>query len=193
MALAVVGEPQAFRTNFASSGYARLRLMAAGLYLASVLGVVLAAAMWWWASENRREVAALQENATRVGQQASRLRDDLRAVGFSPDNPAAVDALAKQVAALNQVLEIKAFSWTALLNDLEAAMPKKVSISSIRPDLKTRMLTLDGVALTLQDVTELMTSLQTSGRFTDVFLQQQRSTENNRTEFTIQCRYRGRA
>lgn len=189
----MVGDPEPFRTDFASPDYARARLVGAGLYVASVLGVVLAAAMWWWASENRLEAAALQENVVRVQQQASRLRDELRTVGFSPDDSAAVDALTKQVAALNQVLEAKAFSWTALLNDLEAAVPKKVSIGSIRPDLKTRTLTLDGVALTLQDVTALMTSLQESGRFTDVFLQQQRNTEDNRTEFTIQCTYRGRA
>ncbi len=193
MALAVVGEPQAFRTNFASSEYARVRVMAAGLYGVAALGVALAGAMWWWASENRLEATALHENVARVQQQASRLANDLREVGFAPDDPAAVDALATQVAALNQVLEAKAFSWTALLNDLEAAVPRKVSVSSIRPDLKSRTLTLDGVALTLQDVTGLMTSLQESGRFTDVFLQQQRSTEDNRTEFTIQCVYRGRA
>lgn len=191
MALATVGaEP--FRTNFASSHYARVRLIAVGLYGASALGLLLAAAMWWWASENRREEAVLQENTARVQEQASRLRDDLRGVGFSPDDDAAVGALVKQVAALNLVLEAKAFSWTALLNDLEAAVPKNVSVSSIRPDLKTKILTLDGVALGLQDVTALMTSLQEGGRFAEVFLQQQRSTEDNRTEFTIQCTYRGR-
>jgi Tfp pilus assembly protein PilN len=192
MAMAVTGQPQAFRTNFASSEYARLRYMAAGLYGAAVLGVLLAGVMWWWAAENRRESAALQENVARVRQQASRLADGLRGVGFAPDDPAAADALAKQVAALNQVLEAKTFSWTALLNDLETAVTRKVSVSSIRPDLKTRTLTLDGVALTLQDVTGLMTSLQESGRFTEVFLQQQRNTEDNRTEFTIQCVYKGR-
>lgn len=192
MAVAVVVEPEPFRTDFASTHYARVRLMAAGLYATSVLGVALAAAMWWWASESRHEVAALQENVARVQQQASRLRDELRGVGFSPDDSAAVDALGKRVAALNQILEAKAFSWTGLLNDLEAAVPRKVSISSIRPDLKTKTLTLDGVALTLQDVTALMTALQESGRFADVFLQQQKSTEDNRTEFTIQCTYLGR-
>src|SRR3990172_2095365 len=149
MAVAVVGEPEPFRTDFASTHYARARLIAAGLYAASVLGIVLAAAMWWWASENRREVTALHENVVRVQQQAFRLRDELRGVGFSPDDSAAVDALAKQVAALNQVLEAKAFSWTGLLNDLEAAVPRKVSVSSLRLDLKTKTLTLDGVALTL--------------------------------------------
>ncbi len=192
MALATVGEPEAFHTNFASSHHTRIRLIAVGLYAVSALGLLLAVAMWWWASGNRHETAVLQENVTRVQQQASRLRDDLRGVGFSPDDAAAVDALVKQVASLNQVLEGKAFSWTALLNDLEAAVPRNVSVSSIHPDLKTKTVTLDGVALALQDVTALMTSLQESGRFADVFLQQQKSTEDNRTEFSIQCTYRGR-
>ncbi len=192
MGLATVEEPTVFRTNFASSQYRRIRLMAVGLYGVSALGVMLAAAMWWWASENRREEAVLEENVARVQQQVTRLREDLRAVGFSPDNDAAVDALVKQVAAFNQILETKAFSWTALLNDLEAAVPKNVSVSSIRPDLKTKTVTLDGVALGLQDVTALMTSLQGRGRFADVFLQQQRNTEDNRIEFSIQCTYRGR-
>jgi Tfp pilus assembly protein PilN len=101
-----------------------------------------------------------------------------------------VDRLVKRVGGLNQVLESKALSWTALLNDLEAVVPRNVSLSSIRPDLKTRKLTIEGVALTLQDVTALMTALQTSGKFTDVFLQQQKATEENRTEFTIECVYR---
>jgi Tfp pilus assembly protein PilN len=193
MASALAGAPDAFRTNFASSQYTRVRFIAAGLYAASILGLVLGAMMWWWATEHRREVAVLQENVSRVQQQASLVRDDLRGVGFSPDDPASVEALTKQVAALNQMLEGKAFSWTALLNDLEAAIPRNVSVSSIRPDLRTRTLTLDGVALTLQDVTALMTALQGGGRFTDVFLQQQRITENNRTEFTIQSTYRGRS
>lgn len=192
MALSMAREPVPFHTNFASPHYTRTRLIGAGLYAASVLGVVLAVTMWWWASENRREVTALYENVARVQQQAARLRDELRRVGFSPDNQAEIDALARQVAALNQILETKAFSWTGLLNDLETAVPRKVSVSSIRPDLKTKTLTLDGVALTLQDVTAFMTELQESGRFRDVFLQQQRSTEDNRTEFTIQCIYRGR-
>jgi len=97
MALTVAREPAPFRTDFASPHYVRARLLSTGLYAASFLGVVLAVAMWWWASENRREAAAIHENVTRVQQHSARLREDLREVGFAPDSPAAVDALAKQV------------------------------------------------------------------------------------------------
>ncbi len=182
--------PELFRTNFASGEYARSRAIAAALYAIALCGVALAAGMGWWASETRREAAALEENMARVQQQASRLREELRGAGFSPDDPTAVERLGTQVVGLNQILEFKAFSWTALMNDLEAVVPRNVSIQSIRPDLKTKRLMFDGVALTLQDVTALMTALQTSGRFADVFLQRQKTTEENRTEFAIECVYR---
>ncbi len=183
--------PELFRTNFASGEYARSRAIAAVLYAVALGGVALAAGMGWWVSETQHEAAVLEENMARVQQQASRLREELRGAGFSPDDPAAVERLGKQVGGLNQILELKAFSWTALMNDLEAVVPRNVSIHSIRPDLRTKRLTFDGVALALHDVTALMTALQTSGRFADVFLQQQKTTEENRTEFTIECVYRG--
>ncbi|HET8761713.1 MAG TPA: PilN domain-containing protein [Nitrospiria bacterium] len=184
-------EPEVFRTNFGSQEYARSRALAAALYVAALGGFVLAAGMGWWVSESQREAAGLEDNMVRVRQQASRLGEELRRAGFPPDDPAALDRLVKQVGGLNQIIESKALSWTALMNDLETVVPRNVSVSSIRPDLKTRKLTIDGVALTLQDVTALMTALQASGRFTDVFLQQQKATEENRTEFTIECVYRG--
>lgn len=183
--------PEPFRTNFASGEYARSRAMAAALYAVALCGVALAAGMGWWVSETRREAVVLEENMARVQQQASRLREELRLAGFSPEVPAAVDRLVKQVDGLNHILEAKAFSWTALMNDLEAVVPRNVSIYNIRPDLRTKRLTFDGVALALHDVTALMTALQASGRFADVFLQQQKTTEENRTEFTIECVYRG--
>ncbi len=185
--------PEAFRTNFASGEFARSRLVAAALYALAFLGIVFAIGMVWWASDLRREVAALEENVARVHQQTSRLREELRQAGFSPDDSAAVERLVKQVDGLNQVIDSKSFSWTALMNDLEAVVPRNVSIKSIRPDLKTKKVTFDGVALTLQDVTALMIALQTSGRFGDVFLQQQKATDENRTEFAIECVYRGGA
>jgi type IV pilus assembly protein PilN len=185
--------PEAFRTNFASGEFAQSRVVAAALYVLAFLGIVFAIGMVWWSTDLRREVTALEENVTRVRQQTARLREELRQAGFSPDDSAAVARLVKQVDGLNQVIDAKSFSWTALMNDLEAVVPRNVSIKSIRPDLKTKKVTFDGVALTLQDVTALMIALQTSGRFGDVFLQQQKATDENRTEFAIECVYRGGA
>ena len=132
----------------------------------------------------------MRESMARVQQQSARFRADLRALGLSADDPQAVSELTRRVADLNEILEHKTFSWTTLLNDLEAAVPRNVSISSIHPDIKSRVIALQGVALTLQDLAKLMIALEQSGHFTDVFLQQQKTTENNWVEFRIQCTYR---
>lgn len=190
MAIVIAKEPEPFRTNFSSGGYARARLIAAALYAASVVALLVAGVNVWRALDGRQEAAAMRESVARVQQQSARFRADLRALGFSADDPRAVSDFTKQVADLNDILEYKTFSWTTLLNDLEAAVPRNVSISSIHPEIKGRVIALQGVALTLQDLAKLMIALEQSGRFTDVFLQQQKTTENNWVEFNIQCTYR---
>lgn len=186
----MVREPEPFRTNFASGDYDRARVIAGGLYAAAFAGAVLAAAIVWWGTQERHEVAAMQENLIRVQQQSARLRSDLQSLGFSPDDQRAVDGLTKRVEGLNRIIEHKGFSWTMLLNDLESSVPRNVSLQNIQPDLKTGVVRLQGVALTLQDLTTLMTALEQSGRFTDVFLQQQRTADRDRVEFSIHTTYR---
>jgi hypothetical protein len=56
--------------------------------------------------------------------------------------------------------------------------------------LKTGVVALQGVALSLQDLTQFMIALERGGRFTDVFLQQQKTTDRDWVEFSIQCTYR---
>ncbi|OGW63360.1 MAG: hypothetical protein A2638_04275 [Nitrospirae bacterium RIFCSPHIGHO2_01_FULL_66_17] len=190
MAVVISKGPEPFCTNFASGAYERARLINAALYAVAVAALVLAGVTVWWAADDRREAAAMQGNVDRVRQQSARLRDELQRLGFSPDAPGAVADLGKRVAGVNQILEQKAFSWTTLLNDLEAAVPRNISIGSIRPELKSGGVALDGTALTLQDLAKLMIALEQSGRFTDVFLQRQRTAEHERVEFSIQCSYR---
>jgi hypothetical protein len=190
VAIVIAKEPEPFRTNFSSGGYARARLIAAALYAGSVVALLVAGGNVWWAIDDRREASAMREGVDRVQQQSDRFRADLRAFGFSADDPRAVSDLTRRVADLNEILEQKTLSWTTLLNDLETAVPRNVSINSIHPDLKSRVIALQGVALTLQDLAKLMIALEQSGHFTDVFLQQQKTTENNRVEFSIQCTYR---
>lgn len=190
MAIVIAKEPEPFRTNFSSGGYARARWIATALYVSSVVVLLVSGVNVWRALDDRQEEAAMQESLARVQQQSARFRADLRALGFSADDPHAVSELTKRVADLNEILEHKTFSWTTLLNDLEAAVPRNVSISSIHPDIKSRVIAIQGVALTLQDLAKLMIALEQSGHFTDVFLQQQKTTDNDWVEFRIQCAYR---
>ena len=190
MAVVVSKGPEPFRTNFASGAYDRARLINAALYAAAAAALVLAGVSVWWASDDRRETAAMQGNVDRVRQQSAQLREELQRLGFSPDDPGAVADLAKRVADVNQILEQKTFSWTTLLNDLEAAVPRNISISSISPELKSGVVALNGTALTLQDLAKFLIALEQSDRFTEVFLQRQKTAENERVEFSIHCSYR---
>lgn len=186
----MVREPEPFRTNFASGDYDRARIIAGVIYAGAIAGAVLAAAIAWWGTQERHEVAAMQENLIRVQQQSARLRIELQSLGFVPDDQRAVEVLTKRVEGLNRILDHKGFSWTMLLNDLESSVPRNVSLQNIQPDLKTGVVRLQGVALTLRDLTTLMTALEQSGRFTDVFLQQQKTADRDRVEFSIQTAYR---
>lgn len=190
MAVAITREPEPFRTNFASGDYDRARLIAAGIYTASLIGFLVAALMGWAGLTEQREAKAMQDNLARVQQHAARVRGELKTMGLVADDPAAVAALTKRVEILNQILEQKAFSWTTLLNELESVVPKNVSLRSVQPDDRKGEVKLQGVALTLADLTALMTAMEHSGRFADVFLQQQRTTDENRVEFSIQSTYR---
>ncbi len=190
MAVVTAKEPEPFRTNFSSGGYARARVIAAALYASSFVALLIAGANVWRALDNRQEASTMREGVARVQQQSDRFRTDLRTLGFSADDPRAVGDLTKRVGDLNEILEQKTFSWTTLLNDLETAVPRNVSINSIHPDIKSRVIALQGVSLTLQDLAKLMIALEQSGHFTDVFLQQQKTTATGWVEFSIQCMYR---
>jgi predicted naringenin-chalcone synthase len=187
MAVVISKGPEPFRTNFASGAYERARLISAALYAVAVAALVLAGVTVWWAADDRRAAAAMQGNVDRVRQQSARLRDELQRLGFSPDAPGAVADLAKRVAGVNQILEQKAFSWTTLLNDLRRSAEHLDRVFARNGSGASFP---DGTALTLQDLAKLMIALEQSGRFTDVFLQRQKTTERERVEFSIQCSYR---
>jgi len=190
MAPLAVHEPQAFRTNFASGAVDRARLLNGILYVTALLGLLLAGASVWSAFDTRRDAGAMQENRARVRQQSARLRAELQSAGFSSDDSGAVADLAKRVAIVNQIIEQKAFSWTTFVSDLEALVPTSVSIASIHPDLKDRVVTLQGTALNLQGLTSFLIALERSTRFENVFLSQQKAGEEGVVEFSIRCTYR---
>jgi len=71
--------------------------------------------------------------------------DDLNRSGRlpGPDAPAGNDALLKQVAALNQLIDEKTFSWTLAMEDLETVLPGGVQTNTLEPvrDPKTGIIT----------------------------------------------------
>jgi Tfp pilus assembly protein PilN len=81
-------------------------------------------------------------------------------------------AMAREVAFANRLLETRAFSWTRFLNDLEQAVPEHISIKSVQVNFKDSSITLNGNALTLKDVTILVDELENHPAFFNVTLTQ---------------------
>ncbi len=71
---------------------------------------------------------------------------------------------------INAIIEKKAFSWSVLLNDLEAAVPKGVYIVSIEPDFAEGEVSITGVARRLDDALAMVDSMGAAARFKDVYL-----------------------
>jgi len=80
-----------------------------------------------------------------------------------------------EVEFINTVIDKKSFMWTALLSDLEAAVPKGVYLVSIKPDFAKEQVNLTGVARTLGDALRMVDSMGASPRFKDVYLLKHKS------------------
>ncbi len=78
---------------------------------------------------NERVVGA---DALQAESEATRLRDAASGIVARLDQKE-VDAVAAEAKQANAIIDQRAFSWTALLEQLEAALPPDVRIKSIQP------------------------------------------------------------
>lgn len=78
--------------------------------------------------------------------------------------------LAARVRFYNSLLEASAFSWTGLLNELEAALPEGVGLAEVRPDQQLTAVQLRGEARTLEALTGFVRRLEGRPLFARVFL-----------------------
>jgi len=156
--------------------------------------------MWW-------DSRAIVEAAAKYEQAAERVRETSRQF-LAQASRAGLDlsdgrikALNREVDFANQLLEKRAFSWTRFLSQLEDAVPPHVSISSVVLSFKDSIITLNGTALTLKDVTALVNNLENHADFHDVVLSQHRFKESGdgkisgqdtsgMVEFTLTVMYR---
>ncbi len=81
-----------------------------------------------------------------------------------------VSTVRGEVEFINTIIAKKSFMWTALLSDLEAAVPKGVYLISIKPDFAKGQVRLTGVAKTLDDALRMVDAMGESPRFKDVYL-----------------------
>ena len=186
--------------SLAAPGFAVVRVVQWAL-AAVVAGSILLAGWLWWDSRAVEERAARYEASAGRIQDASRkfAAESLRA-GFDLSE-VRTKMLAHEVNFSKQVAEQDTFSWTQLLSALEETVPPRVSINSVALAPKAAVISLNGSALSLVDVTTFMGALENHRAFRNVVLSQHRIQEPGKdrksnapsrpiVEFTLSVIYR---
>jgi len=178
--------------DLSGSQYAYLGRVCAALVLVSLLLVGLI--VW-----NVREARVIRTQATEVEQALARVQEQDRQVQLRGQmegvdlSDTAMGRLTAQVAFANDLIGKRAFSWTRFLSDLEATVPPRVSINSIRLDFKDAAMAIAGSALSLKDLTTFIISLEDHRAFKDAQLLHHRVQDNDVVEFSLTVRYQSQA
>ena len=178
--------------DLSGSHYAYLGSVCAALGLVSLLLVGLIVWNVREARDIRAQAISVEQALARVQEQDRQvqLRGQMEGVDLSD---AAMDRLTTQVVFANDLIVKRAFSWTRFLGDLEATVPPRVSINSIRLDFKDAVIAIAGSALSLKDLTAFIISLEDHRAFKDAHLLHHRVQDNDVVEFSLTVRYQSQA
>ncbi|RCK81098.1 MAG: hypothetical protein OZSIB_2475 [Candidatus Ozemobacter sibiricus] len=169
-----------------------------------VVGIVLAVAaivlcVSWISSMSVSNAYQLKKAQDEIDKAENELRDLNKRIGDLQPPLAVINSLKARIDFLNANLDTPASSWVDFLFTLESTVPERVSVKDFNPkDFSAQggQFTLEGEAITINDVLEFIGRLQSSGRFgQDVHLVQ---TANKILEdrvvvaFTLSLTYKGR-
>ncbi len=184
--------PAIAAVDLSGSHYAYQGRVCAALVLVSLFLVGLI--VW-----NVREARAFRIQAMEVEQALARVQEQDRQVQLRGQmegvdlSDTAMGRLTAQVVFANDLIAKRAFSWTRFLSDLEATVPPRVSINSIRLDFKDAVIAIAGSALSLKDLTTFIISLEDHRTFKDATLLQHRVRDDDVVEFNLTVRYQSQA
>ena len=173
------------RTNFATRPFYNER--AAQLVLGIMALVVLALTL-----ANAVEYSQLSSSESRLGssaaeseREAARLRAEAAAIRTRID-PRDLETVVVAAREANDIIDQRAFSWTALFGQLESTLPADVRVKAVQPrlDKGTFSVTVVAQARTIQDLAEFMDALEATGVFRDVRLVEQ-SVRNDLLEAVV--------
>jgi len=161
------------------------------LVLVALSGIVGVSILWSVTQTvmTMRDRHDMQARLDHIRMQDHQLLAEAQQEGIDLSGPA-LQQLPAEVNLANQLLSKRHFSWTQFLSVLEAAMPRHVSIKSIRLDPGSAVVHITGLAVTVEDVTALTITLQDHDVFRDPVLDQHRVGPDGLVEFDLTLRYR---
>jgi Tfp pilus assembly protein PilN len=161
------------------------------LVLVALSGIIGGAILWSVTQTvmTMRDRGDIQARLDQVRTQDHELLAQAQQEGIDLSGPS-LQQLPAEVSLANQLLTKRHFSWTLFLSALEAAIPRHVSIKSIRLDPGSAVVHMTGLAVTVEDVTALTVTLQGHAVFRDPVLGQHRVGPDGLVEFDLTLRYR---
>lgn len=152
--------------NLASRPYVELRPLYQRLRLLTLLLAITAAALWWVLRTEHTRAAAAQARVTAIQNSVADVQHQRQRSEAEMRQPANAAVLA-QAQFLNNLYLRKAFSWTAVMMDLEQVLPSGVQVMNIDPQVaKDGHVTIRmRVAGPRERAVDLMRNLEHSRRF----------------------------
>jgi len=157
------------RTNLSTRPFYNERAVHAVVAVLAVLAIALAA---WQVTR----ILALSHEKTELN--ATILRDKAQAESAARDAAQVRSGLDQKELALvtaaaseaNDLIEQRTFSWTELFNQLQATLPEDVMLTSIRPEFKDSVTTInvDLLGKRTEDIDEFWDHLEKTGAFHDI-------------------------
>jgi hypothetical protein len=179
------------RTNLSTRPFYNERAVQAILGLAAIVIVVLTifnmTRLWSLTGRDRRLVAEAKDAESKT----EALRADMTRVRSSVDAGHIADIAARAHEA-NQAIDRRAFSWTALFNELEVALPQDVRIAGVMPrtDKSGQLIVvLEVQARSVEAISQFFDGLEESGAFRDLLSKQERETPEKTIAATLEGIY----
>jgi len=105
---------------------------------------------------------------------------------------AQVEAASAEARLANDLISRRTFSWTLLMNQLEATLPANVRITAVRPTVEADhrvVLSIALVARGVDDVNEFLESLEMTGAFTGLLSREEQVNEEGQLVARMETTY----
>ena len=152
--------------NLASRPYVELRPLYRRLQLLGSLLIITALVFWWVLRTEHTRASAAQARVAFIQNSIARAKSDQQHAEAAMHQPANA-AVLQQAQFLNGVFLRKAFSWTAVMMDLEQVLPSGVQVMNIDPQISKdgHVIIRMRVAGPRERAVDLMRNLEKSHRF----------------------------
>ena len=152
--------------NLASRPYVELRPLYKRLRLMAGLLLVMALAFWWVLRTEHARAEAAQARVDTIQSSIARAQADRQQAEAAMRQPANAEVLT-QAQFLNNLYLRKAFSWTAVMMDLEQVLPVGVQVMNIDPQVSKdgHVVIRMRVAGPREKAVDLVRNLEKSHRF----------------------------